>query len=57
MPPARRRSRPLEDAAVAGLAWILHQRLAGRPVAVRELLPEMAGFVVEPYPGAGIAKR
>jgi AcrR family transcriptional regulator len=42
-----------EDAAVAGLAWILQQRLAERrPVAVEELLPEIAGFVVEPYLGA-----
>jgi AcrR family transcriptional regulator len=41
-----------EDAAVAGLAWILHQRLAERrPVAAEELLAEMAGFVVEPYLG------
>jgi AcrR family transcriptional regulator len=39
-----------EDAAVAGLAWILHQRLAvGEPVVVEELLPEMAGFLVAPY--------
>ena len=31
-----------EDAAVAGLAWVLHQRLAaGEPVVVEELLPEM----------------
>jgi AcrR family transcriptional regulator len=43
-----------EDAAVAGLAWILQQRLAERrPVAARQLLPELAGFVVEPYLGAG----
>jgi AcrR family transcriptional regulator len=39
-----------EDAAVAGLAWILHQRLAvGEPVVVEELLSEMAGFLIGPY--------
>lgn len=39
-----------EDAAVAGLAWALHQRLAvGSPVVVGELLPQMADFLVAPY--------
>ena len=39
-----------EDAAVAGLAWVLHQRLAaGEPVVVAELLPEMEGLVIAPY--------
>jgi len=47
-----------EHAAVAGLAWTLHQRLAvGRPLAVRTLLPEMADFLVAPYAGAGTTKR
>ena len=47
---ARRPPPSFEDAAVAGLAWILHQRLAvGEPVVVEELLPEMAGFLVAPY--------
>jgi AcrR family transcriptional regulator len=46
-----------EDAAVAGLAWTLHQRLAvGRPVVVAELLPQMADFLVAPYVGAGAPK-
>jgi AcrR family transcriptional regulator len=43
-------STAFEDAAVPGLAWILHQRLAvGEIVVVDELLPEMAGFLIEPY--------
>jgi AcrR family transcriptional regulator len=47
-----------EHAAVAGLAWTLHQRLAlGQRLPVRELLPEMTDFLVAPYAGAGIAKR
>ena len=47
-----------EDAAVAGLAWALHQRLAvGAPIAVGELLPQMAGFLVAPYLRSGIPKR
>src|SRR5215207_6161500 len=38
-----------EAAAVAGLAWSLHQRLAvGGPVVVEELLPQMADFLVAP---------
>ena len=47
---ARRRLASFEDAAVAGIAWILHQRLAiGDPVVVDELLPEVAGFLIAPY--------
>jgi AcrR family transcriptional regulator len=39
-----------EEAAVSGLAWILHRRLAaGEPVVVDELLPEVADFLVGPY--------
>jgi AcrR family transcriptional regulator len=39
-----------EDAAVPGLAWILHRRLAvGETVDVEGLAPEMADFVVDPY--------
>jgi AcrR family transcriptional regulator len=39
-----------EDAAVGGLVWILHQRLAaGEPVDAEELLPEMASVVVGPF--------
>lgn len=47
-----------EHAAVAGLAWTLHQRLVvGEPLVVAELLPEMADFVVAPYAGTGMFKR
>ena len=47
-----------EHAAVAGLAWTLHQRLsAGEPPVVAELLPEMAEFVVAPYAGTGMFAR
>jgi AcrR family transcriptional regulator len=47
-----------EHAAVAGLAWTLHQRLtAGEPLVVAELLPEMADFVVAPYAGTGMFER
>jgi AcrR family transcriptional regulator len=47
-----------EHAAVGGLAWTLHQRLAvGEPLVVAELLPEMADFVVAPYAGTGMFER
>ena len=47
-----------EDAAVAGLAWALHQRLAvGSPVVVGELLPQMADFLVAPYLGSRVSGR
>jgi AcrR family transcriptional regulator len=47
-----------EHAAVAGLAWILHQRLAvGQVPAVEQLLPEMADFLVGPNGPARISKR
>jgi AcrR family transcriptional regulator len=46
-----------EEAAVAGLAWTLHQRLAvGGPVMVGELLPQMADFLVTPYLGTGMSR-
>jgi AcrR family transcriptional regulator len=42
-----------EDAAVAGLEWTIHQSLvAEEPIAVERLLPEMAGFIVEPLAAA-----
>jgi AcrR family transcriptional regulator len=45
LPPA------FERATAAGLAWLLHQRLAARePVRVGELLPEMTKVVLEAYP-------
>jgi AcrR family transcriptional regulator len=47
-----------EHAAVAGLAWALHQRLAaGEPLPVAELLSEMAEFVVAPLAGTGMFER
>jgi AcrR family transcriptional regulator len=47
-----------EHAAVAGLAWTLHQRLAvGEPLPVAELLSEMADFVVAPFAGTGMFER
>jgi AcrR family transcriptional regulator len=47
-----------EHAAVAGLAWTLHRRLAaGEPLVVAELLPEMVDFVVAPYAGTGMFER
>jgi hypothetical protein len=47
-----------EHAAVAGLAWTLHQRLAvGAPIAVGELLPQMADFLVTPYRRPGLSGR
>lgn len=43
-----------EDAAVAGLAWVLHQRLAaGEPIVVERLLPEMETLLVAPYEARG----
>ncbi len=47
-----------EQAAVAGLAWTLHQRLAvGEPLPVAELLSEMTDFVVAPFAGTGMFER
>lgn len=40
-----------ESATAAGLAWLLHRRLAsGDPVRVEELLPEVTRIVLEAYP-------
>ena len=40
-----------ESATAAGLAWLLHQRLAaGDSLRVEELLPEMTRIVLEPHP-------
>jgi AcrR family transcriptional regulator len=47
-----------EHAAVAGLAWALHQRLTlGAPLSVAELLPEMEDFLLAPYAGTGMFER
>lgn len=40
-----------ESSTAAGLAWLLHRRLAtGDPLRVEELLPETTRIVLEPYP-------
>jgi AcrR family transcriptional regulator len=40
-----------EGATAAGLAWLLHRRLAtGDPLRVEDLLPEMTRVVLEAYP-------
>jgi AcrR family transcriptional regulator len=45
-----------EAAAVHGLAWVLHQRLAVEgPVAADQLLPDLAEFLVAPYAGAAMS--
>lgn len=47
-----------EDATVAGVAWLLNQRLAvGDPIEVAELLPEVSKIVIEPYIGRAEAER
>jgi hypothetical protein len=41
-----------EGTTIAGLAWLLQQRLAaGDPVDPTELLPEMERIAIEPYAG------
>lgn len=41
-----------EDATIAGVAWLLHQRLvAGELKDIEKLLPELAGILIEPYIG------
>lgn len=41
-----------EDATIAGVAWLLHQRLvAGELGNVEKLLPDLVGILVEPYVG------
>lgn len=47
----------LESATVAGIAWLLHQRLvASQLEEIPALLPEMAELVFEPYLGPGETK-
>lgn len=44
----------LESATVAGISWLLHQRLvAGQLDEIPTLLPEVAELVFEPYLGFG----
>lgn len=48
----------LEEAAAAGTAWLLHERLvSGRAKGSRELLPELAAIVIGPYLGEAEARR
>ncbi|MDX6634336.1 MAG: hypothetical protein QOF06_539 [Solirubrobacterales bacterium] len=48
----------LEEAAVAGTAWVLHERLvSGRAKGSRALLPELAAIVIGPYLGEVEARR
>lgn len=48
----------LEEASVAGTAWLLRERLVGgRAKGAGELLPELAAIVVGPYLGEAEARR
>lgn len=41
-----------EDATIAGVAWLLHQRLVGGELDdIRQLHPDLVGILVEPYVG------
>jgi AcrR family transcriptional regulator len=41
-----------EDATIAGVAWLLHQRIVSGELAnVEGLLPDLVGILVEPYVG------
>ncbi|MGN6258890.1 MAG: TetR/AcrR family transcriptional regulator [Solirubrobacterales bacterium] len=41
-----------EDASIAGVAWLLHQRIVAADLGdVDELLPDLVGILVEPYLG------
>lgn len=48
----------LEEAIIGGVFWILYQRLLVSDAATtRELLPELAEFVLAPYLGPGAARE
>jgi AcrR family transcriptional regulator len=48
----------LEEAASAGTAWLLHERLvSGNAQGSKELLPELAAIVIGPYLGEAEARR
>lgn len=48
----------LEEASVAGAAWLLRDRLVrGRVKGIEELLPELAAIVIGPYLGEAEARR
>lgn len=41
-----------EDATIAGVAWLLHQRLVGGELDdLAKILPDLVGILVEPYVG------
>ncbi len=47
-----------EEVTLAGLAWLLHQRLVvARLADIAELFPEMAEMLLEPYLGEAEASR
>lgn len=48
----------LEDATVAGLAWLLHQRLVmGEAAGVQDVFPDLVDIVLAPYLGSEEATR
>jgi AcrR family transcriptional regulator len=48
----------LEEASIAGAAWLLRERLvAGRAQEIPELLPELAAILIGPYLGEAEARR
>lgn len=48
----------LEEAGVAGTAWLLRERLVGgRTQDMQELLPELSAILVGPYLGEAAARR
>jgi AcrR family transcriptional regulator len=47
----------LEEASVAGTAWLLRERLVGRAEDIQELLPELATILIGPYLGEAEARR
>jgi Transcriptional regulator len=50
--------RGFERTTLAGLAWLIHQRLVGaEPEKVPELFPEVAEILLEPYLGEDEASR
>lgn len=57
-PDGNRLPASLEEAGIAGTAWLLRERLVGgRTKGLRELLPELAAIVIGPYLGEAQARR
>jgi AcrR family transcriptional regulator len=51
-PVAKELPSTLEEATASGLAWLLHQQLAiGEAESVKQLFPDLAGILLEPYLG------